>query len=115
VTAAASGLDTTLTIAIPSSPIIFSKSTNPRSLRFTFPIEEPKYVPFQFDLRMSPQYGRGGSDVVMCKKTESVLDSRMVYAFSLPDGHQNARRGKSDRLTCCAGRIVGGNWPVAKM
>jgi hypothetical protein len=44
-------------------------------------MDEPKYVPFQFDLRMSPQYGRGGSDVVRCRKTESVLDSRTVYAF----------------------------------
>jgi hypothetical protein len=91
VTAATSGLDTTFTIAIPSSPIIFSKSTKPRSSRFTFWIDEPKYVPFQLDLRMSPQNGRGGSDVVKCMKTESVLDSRTVYAFSLTGNYQNAK------------------------
>jgi hypothetical protein len=43
-------------------------------------------------LRRSPQYGRGGSDVVICKKTESVLDSRMVYAFSFADNYRNAER-----------------------
>ena len=50
----------------------------------------------------------------MCRKTESVLDSRMVYAFSFIDGHHNAK-GKANRLTCCSGRIDGGNWPVAKV
>ena len=66
--------------AIPSSPIIFSKSTYPASLRFTLSMERPKYVPLEFDFRMLPQKGAGGSDVVTCRKTDLVLDSRMVYA-----------------------------------
>ncbi len=46
-----------------------------------FTIDVPKYVPFQFDLRIVPQYGRGSSDVIMFKKMELALDSWMVYAW----------------------------------
>lgn len=66
--------------AIPSRPIIFSKSTKPRSFLFTLSAETPKYVPFQFDFMMTPQYGAGNSDVVKCMKTAFVLDSKIVYA-----------------------------------
>jgi hypothetical protein len=34
--------------------------------------------------------------------------------LSFIDGYRNAK-GKVNRLTCCSGRIEGGNWPVAKM
>jgi len=66
---------------MPSGPVIFSKSTNPHWSQFMFTIDVPKYVPFQFDLRIVPQYGRGSSDVIMFKKMELALDSWMVYAW----------------------------------
>lgn len=37
-------------------------------------------MPFELDLRMSPQAGPGGSLTVTWRKTDSVLDSRIVYA-----------------------------------
>lgn len=40
-TAASSGFVRTLTTATPSRPIIFSKSTKPRSFLFTWSIEMP--------------------------------------------------------------------------
>jgi hypothetical protein len=37
----------------------------------------------------------------------------MVYAFSFIDGHRNAE-GKVSRLTCCSGRIEGGELASGK-
>ena len=62
---ASAGFATMLTRAMPSRPIIFSKSTNPCSFLLTFSRAIPKYVPFELDLRRLPQYGAGGSDIVI--------------------------------------------------
>lgn len=76
------GFDTILISAIPSNPTNFSKSTYPASFLLTLSTERPKYVPLEFDFRMLPHQGLGGSEVVTWRKTDFVEDSRIVYAYS---------------------------------
>lgn len=69
-------------------------------------------MPFEFDFRMLPQYGAGGSDVVTWRKTDFVLDSRIVYACPQVSVRTYVQASK---LTCWSGLMVGGNSPDAKV